>query len=172
MATLNIGADLKNYIINLIKSTVRDTYYPIGKTYITMGSEDPNKTIGGTWVKISGGYLYPTNSNVLGKTAFNGWGAQSGGNGNTGGTAITIDQMPYHEHQDNSYYGSPYSRRLGQWNVVNSGDRMLIATGGSAMGYPLVSIVGQGGGQAHNHTIPGHTHNIATIDVWLWKRTA
>lgn len=49
MSTLNIGADLKNYIINLIKSTVRDVYYPIGKVYITMGSEDPNKTIGGTW---------------------------------------------------------------------------------------------------------------------------
>ena len=42
MATLKIGADLKNYIINLIKSTVRDVYYPIGRTYITIGSEDPN----------------------------------------------------------------------------------------------------------------------------------
>lgn len=33
----------KNYIINLIKSTIRDTYYPIGKTYITIGS-DPGHT--------------------------------------------------------------------------------------------------------------------------------
>ena len=55
MATLNIGADLKNYIVNLIKSTVRDVYYPIGRTYITMGSEDPNKTIGGTWELIAKG---------------------------------------------------------------------------------------------------------------------
>ena len=45
MATLNIGADLKNYIVNLIKSTVRDVYYPIGRKYITMGNEDPNISI-------------------------------------------------------------------------------------------------------------------------------
>ena len=68
-------------------------------------------------------------------------GTQSGGNGNTGRTAIIIAQMPYHEHQDNSSYNNPNSRRLGQWNVVNSGDRMLIATSGSAMSYPLTAIV-------------------------------
>ena len=167
MATLRISDDLKN----VIKQVVLDTYYPIGKTYITMGNEDPNKTIGGTWIKVSGGYLYATTTS-LGQTSFYGWGTQSGGNGNTGGTAITIAQMPYHEHQDNSSYNNPNSRRLGQWNVVNSGDRMLIATSGSAMGYPLTAIVGQGGGQAHSHTIPGHTHDIATIGIFMWKRTA
>ena len=73
--------------------------------------------------------------------------------------------MPYHEHQDNSSYNNSNSRRLGQWNVVNSGDRMLMATSGSAMGYPLTAIVGQGCRQAHNYTIPSHTHGIATIDV-------
>ena len=93
MATLNIGADLKNYIVNLIKSTVRDVYYPIGRTYITMGSEDPNKTIGGTWVKIYGGYLYGAQSS-LGSTNYHGWGAQS--------TTLSIDQIPKHDH--NFYY--------------------------------------------------------------------
>ena len=49
MGELKISSDLQN----VIKKVVLDTYYPVGKTYITMGNEDPNKTIGGT------SYIYP-----------------------------------------------------------------------------------------------------------------
>ena len=161
MATLNIGADLKNYIINLIKSTVRDVYYPIGRTYITMGNEDPNKTIGGTWVKIYGGYLYGAKSS-LGSTNYSGWGAQS--------TKLSIDQMPKHGHwilalnkNSNGYnyssdmdYDSPGSKA-----VINYGTTYNPDTHGwgNSVGMQMT-----GGNQ-------GHTHNIATIDVWIWKRT-
>ena len=48
MATLKISSDLQN----IIKKVVLDTYYPIGKIYITLGNENPNKTIGGTWIKF------------------------------------------------------------------------------------------------------------------------
>ena len=160
MATLKIGADLKNYIVNLIKSTVRDVYYPIGRTYITMGSEDPNKTIGGTWVKIYGGYLYGAKSS-LGSTNYSGWGAQS--------TILSIDQIPAHRHEETIQTGdgnfNPVVRNRtggssslaiwpenarGGWTNVGSGDVMKTES--------------FGGGK-------GHTHNIATIDVWIWKRT-
>ena len=160
MATLNIGADLKNYIVNLIKSTVRDVYYPIGRTYITMGSEDPNKTIGGTWVKIYGGYLYAAQTS-LGKTNYSGWGAQS--------TILSNDQIPAHRHEETIQTGdgnfNPVVRNRtggssslaiwpenarGGWTNVGSGDVMKTES--------------FGGGK-------GHTHNIATIDVWIWKRT-
>ena len=160
MATLNIGADLKNYIVNLIKSTVRDVYYPIGRTYITMGSEDPNKTIGGTWVKIYGGYLYGAKSS-LGSTNYSGWGAQS--------TTLSIDQIPAHRHEETIQTGdgnfNPVVRNRtggssslatwpenarGGWTNIGSGDVMKTNS--------------SGGGK-------GHTHDIATIDVWIWKRT-
>ena len=160
MATLNIGADLKNYIVNLIKSTVRDVYYPVGKTYITMGSEDPNKTIGGTWVKIYGGYLYGAKSS-LGSTNYSGWGAQS--------TTLSIDQIPAHRHEETiqtgdgnfntvcrNRTGGDRSRAIwpenarGGWSNVGSGD--------------IMKTEYSGGGK-------GHTHDIATIDVWIWKRT-
>ena len=78
MAKLKISDELKN----VIKQVVLDTYYPIGRTYITMGGEDPNKTIGGTWFKIYGGYLYSAKSS-LGSTNYSGWGAQS--------TTLSID---------------------------------------------------------------------------------
>lgn len=160
MATLKIGEDLKNYIVNLIKSTVRDVYYPIGRTYITMGSEDPNKTIGGTWVKIYGGYLYGAESS-LGSTNYSGWGAQS--------TTLSTDQIPAHRHDETiqtddgnfntvcrNRNGGDRSRAIwpenakGGWTNVGSGD--------------IMSTEYSGGGK-------GHTHNIATIDVWIWKRT-
>lgn len=153
MATLNIGADLKKYIINLIKSTVRDVYYPVGKVYITMGSEDPNKTIGGTWKKIYGGYLYCA-QNSLGKTNYSGWGAQS--------TTLKIDQIPAHDHifyyttnSDGFASGKSVSARSSASNnIQKNGD------------YTFYSWTQEsGGGQ-------GHSHDIATIDVWLWKRTA
>lgn len=51
MAELKISSDLQN----VIKKVVLNTYYPIGKIYITEGNEDPNVTIGGTWIKFGAG---------------------------------------------------------------------------------------------------------------------
>ena len=51
MAELKISNDLQN----VIKKIVLDTYYPIGKIYITVGNENPNETIGGTWIKFGSG---------------------------------------------------------------------------------------------------------------------
>ena len=111
-----------------------------------------NKTIGGTWVKISGGYIYAAKSS-LGSTNYSGWGAQS--------TKLSIDQMPTHDH--NFYYTtnsdgfasgrSVSARSSASDNIQKNGN------------YTFYSWTQEsGGGQ-------GHTHNIATIDVWIWKRT-
>ena len=51
MAELKISSDLQN----VIKKIVLDTYYPVGKIYITVGNENPNETIGGTWIKFGSG---------------------------------------------------------------------------------------------------------------------
>lgn len=51
MATLKISSDLQN----AIKKVVLDTYFPVGSLYLTVGSENPNNTIGGTWVRFGNG---------------------------------------------------------------------------------------------------------------------
>lgn len=51
MATLKISSDLQN----VIKKIVLDTYFPVGSLYLTVGSENPNTTIGGTWVRFGNG---------------------------------------------------------------------------------------------------------------------
>lgn len=159
MAELKISSDLQN----VIKKLVLDTYFPVGKIYITMGNEDPNETIGGTWVKISGGYLYATGSTSLGKTTYSGWGTQS--------HTLNVDQIPKHGHwilalnkNPNGYnysshmdYDSPGVKGVVNYaTTYNSDERGW----GNSVGMQMT-----GGNQ-------GHTHNIATVDVFMWKRTA
>ena len=70
MATLKISSDLQN----VIKKVVLDTYFPVGSLYLTVGSENPNTTIGGTWTKLSGYYLYADTS--INNTSYTGKGTQ------------------------------------------------------------------------------------------------
>lgn len=62
-----------------------DKIYPVGSIYLTMGAKSPADLFGGTWKKLSGGYLYANSSNA----------------GNTGGghtISITTANLPSHTH--------------------------------------------------------------------------
>ena len=153
------------------KKLLNDILYPVGSIYMSVNNTNPSTLFGGTWEQITGRFLYCTNTS---KTTGGSNTTGSAGGGNTGSTALSIEQIPYHDHQDNSYYGNPNSRRLAQWNVITSGDRILIATSGSSSGYPIVDMVGQGGGKGHTHTINAHTHtqNLPPyFTVYCWYRT-
>lgn len=161
MAKLKISDDLQN----IIKQVVLDTYYPIGKTYITMGNEDPNKTIGGTWIRVWGGYIYAAGK-TLGQTSFQGWGAQS--------TILTIDQMPPHTHRIGfrTSWGSTVWDRATQDGYAgprNKGNSLVYGVKDNTAyvdpQYGTLFNESVGGGK-------GHTHEIATVDVFMWKRTA
>lgn len=140
-------------------SDLLDNIYPVGSIHITTNNVNPSTYFGGTWQKLSGGYLYATASTIE-KTSYTGWGTQS--------HTLTTNQIPAHGHRlrygsmtsDNSgrlmvsYTGGSYrTLELSAWNWVNSD------TNGN------IFAENTGGGQ-------GHTHNIATVDVFVWKRTA
>lgn len=138
--------------------------FPVGAVYLTMIKENPSKYYGGTWELISGGYIYATSS-TLGKTDYTGWGAQS--------TTLSVDQIPAHSHGMDSAGGHSHKN---QWDGYSIGSgsqfRYVVINGGSNQGvdtYPsgdhTHNIWNTGGSQ-------GHTHNIATIDVFMYKRTA
>lgn len=143
MATLKISEDLKK----VIKQVVLDTYYPIGKMYITIGNEDPNKTIGGKWIKISGGYLYACSGTI----------SNSSTTGvDTLSTTLSIDQIPAHSHAQRC--------RGRQGDIAARGTDI----GGEFLGtsdVALGSTFDTGGGK-------GHKHAISYRGVWVWKRTA
>lgn len=138
---------------NNVSITPTDVYnlYPVGSIYLSVNSTNPSNYFGGTWEKLSGGYLYATGSDVLGKTPYTGWGAQS--------TALTIAQMPSHNHS--MYRPVWYGVEMG----VNDGTIFGQTSTTTKTVTSIKSIEFTGGGQ-------GHTHNIATIDVWMWKRVA
>jgi hypothetical protein len=147
---------------NNVSITPTDVYnlYPVGSIYLSVNSTNPSNYFGGTWEKLSGGYLYATGSNVLGKTSYIGWGAQS--------TTLTTEQIPSHTHIIQSGDGGNY-QFMGyapETNRIDGWDNYYIKYDGVTSN-PKKYITNSytGGNQ-------GHTHNIATIDVWMWKRVA
>lgn len=141
MATLKISSDLQN----IIKKVVLDTYYPIGKLYLSVGNEDPNQTIGGTWTKLSGYYLYADTS--INNTSYTGKHTQN--------HTLTIDQIPSHNHGIVSTSGSDRGLALYPFSMITQNYRTV----DDNVCRPT------GGGQ-------GHSHNIATKGIYVWQRTA
>lgn len=137
-------------------------YMPIGSIYLTVSNDNPSKWFGGTWEKLSGGYIYCANS-ILEKTNYTGWGTQS--------HTLNVDQIPKHGHWilalNKNSNGYDYSSHMdysspGAKGVIDYGVTYNASTRGWGNS---VGIQMTGGNQ-------GHTHNIATIDVFMWKRIA
>ena len=130
---------------------ILDIIYPVGSVYLSWNSTDPKNLFGGTWTRLSGGFLYGCVSSV--------------GTGNGTGTAtnshtLTIDQMPSHKHQINSNW----ARDKG-----SSGWGATIANYSTGYIFEPAHLYGEmketGGGK-------GHSHNIPYIAVFAWRRTA
>lgn len=168
MATLKISSDLQN----AIKKVVLDTYFPIGKLYLSVGNEDPNKTIGGTWTKISGYYLYADTS--INNTSYTGKHTQS--------HTLTESQIPKHRHvlqpddfiSNGRYFNAGYANKGGAWigdsqfalavaRNMDTANWDRIVDNNNLMATPYTTFIG--GNQ-------GHSHNIATKGIYVWQRTA
>lgn len=169
MATLKISSDLQN----VIKKVVLDTYFPVGSLYLTVGSENPNNTIGGTWTKLSGYYLYADTS--INNTSYTGKGTQ--------GHSITKAQLPNytlynssHDHKTTTDLGS--NGLVLNWNNQQSGSDYWGAqyqsdsfksSGGIVLNSlrtnsTTIKVNSGGSNQAHSH-------NIATKGIYVWQRT-
>lgn len=144
MATLKISSDLQN----VIKKVVLDTYFPVGSLYLTVGSENPNTTIGGTWVRFGNGRTLvgvdtsQTEFNTIEKT------------GGEKTHKLTLDELPKHKPEallntsDSNTTGSAIN-----WQVVNNGRF-----------YGGDMFKSFGGDKSHNNLQP-------YITVYMWKRT-
>lgn len=143
-------------------------YFPIGSIYLTVGNYNPSTCFGGKWEKLTGGYLYATSTGV-GQTDYTGWGTQPGGEGNTGSTTLTENQLPVIDgsaigvltYSSNSSGHFTSTKENPSMNVVGSGVNHW-----STLRYKF------GGGQGHNHSLSNHTHKIASVNVFVWKRIA
>lgn len=122
---------------------ILNNIYPVGSIYLSVVSTNPSEYFGGVWERLSGGYIYAVTSDTATNSSYTGTGAQS--------HTLTINEIPAHSH------GINFDQ------VWAFGGTTSIATtsggpyGGS--GY----IQNTGGSQ-------GHTHNVAYIGVFMWKR--
>lgn len=145
-------------------------YFPVGSIYLSAIDKNPSTYFGGTWVKVSGGYLYAANSST-GQTSYTGSGTQ--------GHTLTTNQIPAHTHGSKELKGSHYSYDYA--GLRGSGICSDVVANSSGVGF------GSGGhsetpwkqfniNATHTHSSVGggaaHSHNIATIYVFMYKRTA
>lgn len=138
-------------------------WMPIGSIFLTVSNDNPSKYFGGTWEKISGGFLYGCTSSIDNNTS-TGVNTSEAGSGNTGSTTLSIEQIPPHKHYIQAMVGDT------QWAYGFIWSRAAGPTGGNSEGGQNNYTNEIGGGKGHNHSLSNHSHVVSHIGVWVWKR--
>lgn len=134
---------------------ILDIIWPVGSIYLSDNATNPNTKFGGTWVKLSGGFIYGSTI-TSGNTYSTGNGTGTATNSHT----LTIDQMPSHKHQINANWAR--DKGSAGWGAT-------IANYSTGYIFEPAHLYGEmketGGGK-------GHSHNIPYIACSIWRRTA
>ena len=147
---------------SVVKTQMRTVFYPVG-TYYGNDTDptNPATLFGfGTWVRVEGRALMGCDGTGAG--TFGTPGSQGGAltHAHTAaGTALTIDQIPYHSHgvKVNGDSGANYA-------TISAGDATSYDT--------ITQTESSGGGQAHTHTIQSASSLPPYRVAYLWRRTA
>lgn len=154
-------------IYNYLHDELVDMFYPVGSIYMTVdGSINPADVIGGTWLQISGYYLYggpKADAGTFGGSAT----TTITPTGTVGPHELTVDELPAHSHA----FGFTQGLTYGNYGVSG---------GGSSVGVGLqqssANVSATGGGNGHNHFFEGNAIDVAVapqrLNVVVWKRTA
>ena len=136
---------------------ILDIIWPVGSIYLSDNATNPNTKFGGTWAKLSGGFIYGSTI-TSGNTYSTGNGTGTATNSHT----LTINEIPSHQHE--------FPDRTIVWDA-NTGYNTDIVQDGSydnkiVQFRPWGTKVGATGGGK------GHSHNIPYIACSIWRRTA
>lgn len=138
--------------------------YPIGSLYWSSNSTSPATLFGGTWARITGRFVWA----LADGTASGSTGGSSTINlqhlHSTGNHALTIDEMPSHNHSGQYLMGGTGATKA---NLRYDGD-----------GYIISAMPQKGGSNAHNHGNTGNALSTAQsimppyVAKYCWERTA
>ena len=196
--TFSLGSSTKRWKINDQEITF-DTIYPIGSIYISINNTNPGTLFGGTWEQIEDKFLLSAGSTY---TAGNTGGSASnshthtmahthtqvattsGGpsNNTSGSTAISVAQMPSHNHGNVSLTGRigfrtyAYDRNL-MTHCEGIFSKTIQTWSGNHDGIPGQNInpayfeiatlnashthSSNGSNSGHTHTLSSHTHSTS-----------
>lgn len=149
MASLKVAPELVKAIANVM--------YPVGSFYFSSSTTNPSSYLGGTWVRVTGGFLY---GSTITSGSQNTYSTGNGTGTNTNDHTLTIDQIPSHDHE--------FPGRMVVWDDgTNATDVTHRNVWDSVIQfYPWGKRINKtGGGKAHKHNIP-------YIACSIWRRTA
>ncbi len=157
-----------------------DIFWPIGSYYETSNANWTPSGAGwyGTWVEDTTGRV--TVARDTNDSNFNNIGKTGGANSNSytpagtiGGTAITVDQMPSHNH---IMYGWPNKGNLSGDGIYAVQDNTYGTGGPNGRFKQEIGTQNKGGGKTHTHSWTGTAANISTLQKYItvrrWHRTA
>lgn len=131
---------------------ILDIIWPVGSIYLSDNATNLNTKFGGTWVKLSGGFIYGSTS-----TSGNTYSTGNGTGTSTNNHTLTINEIPSHSHKFTLAYGGNDPAK--GFNYGNS----LAGVFGIEDGFNFIGSTGGG---------KGHSHNIPYIACSIWRRTA
>tara|TARA_R110000764_G_scaffold2609_1_gene11323 strand:+ start:1014 stop:1739 length:726 start_codon:yes stop_codon:yes gene_type:complete len=156
-----------------VAETARRALFPVGTIYTQAAvATNPATLLGfGTWTAFGTGRVLiglDASNTLLDSVEETGGSANSPAvSSTTGSTAITIAQMPSHNH--------PSEASGGALNYLPTGGNPNFTWGGGGLGGKY-GIDAQGGGAGHTHSVTNGTTTNANyqpfITVYMWKRTA
>lgn len=153
-----------------------DNIHPVGSIYITINDTNPSTYFGGTWERLSGGFIYASTatSGTKGESG-NGTGVNTGASsGNTGSTALTINQIPAHNHPLQFALNNGTKTTYHYCGVGYSNQTQIFYQDGvpAQSGEVPWGVGNRGGSQGHTHSLNSHIHTIPYIAVYIWKRVS
>lgn len=156
-----------------------DDVYPIGSIYMSVNNVNPSTLFGGTWTQIENRFLLAAGSTY---TAGNTGGSASQSYtpaGTNTGTAITVNQMPSHQHEVVKWTKGTKNTaaKTGFFSTnASGGSGWQMLTGYDSTRTHDCGTTATGGGQTHTHTFNGTAATINTMPpylvVYMWQRTA
>jgi len=160
-----------------------DKIYPVGSIYMSVDSTNPGTKFGGTWVEWGSGQVpigvdtLDSDFNTIEKTGgVKTSSASSSGATTTGGTGLTLDQMPRHYHYTATSAGTSIS--FPAWAIIasTSTGNAIVSRDATTTGQVVGHSTYTGNGASHTHPQAAHTHTAQTIvqpyiTVFMWKRT-
>ena len=174
-----------------------DNIYPVGSIYMSVNSTNPGSLFGGTWVQITDTFLLCCGSTyaagATGGTTTHSHNATTSGepsNNTSGSTAITIAQMPSHNHGQATLKGTGSYYTAFIWDdgyhpgrswtdgivtvrqLADNNERTTPAWDSNRGRRPgTIEInashthTSQGSGSGHTHTLSSHTHSIPATNT-------
>ena len=149
--------------------------YPVGALYLSLKNTDPGTLFGGTWMKLTDGFLFASGSiydHISGTSLVN------DEYGNLQGGAITASAavpLPAHTHTGTTSTNGAHTHTYGSWYPRRASDGSKWPTADNAGDYTTSS------NGDHNHTFTtdtagsgdgSHQHRVPYRQIHMWVRTA